>query len=199
MNNNNLAVIIDTEGNPVAELAAAVKIENDWIGFHLLLCHSYREMRKDQWSRYNIHGIDMATSSFYGYTREEAKEKFINWLKQMIAASNAQQITFYAPQDNRAEVKLIEDWQLRDELELPINYDTVPLGTWAQRSFKLSHRAAKIAKDTHAPVLKCFGCPYHTVYKPFYRTNNLNKLQHGYHCSLYDVYEACCEYDVMLL
>lgn len=195
----NLIVIIDTEGNPVLELAAAAKVNNSWNGFHMLLCHSYSEMRKDKWSRHNIHGIDMSTCSFYGYANDVAREKFINWLKQMIATSNAQQLTFFAPQNNKAEVQLIGEWKLADALDIPIIYDTVTLGTWAQRQNKVSHRAAKYAKDNFTSVLGCFGCRYHTVYRPYYRTRNLYKLQHGHHCSLYDVYEACCEYDVMLM
>jgi hypothetical protein len=191
-----LVIIIDTEGAPTLELAAAARIfPGVWLPFHKYILQDQASFVSDVWSIHHLHGLGFNTISKIGFPEAEVRRQFIDWVKFCIMKSQSTAVEFRAPEDNLAELNLLEGWRIRRALgdEFLCHYTVEPLGNWVQRGNQHSHQYARYLKDNFISVFGLPGCKAHTDF--VCGRGNPVKAAHGYHCALYDSAEAVMKFE----
>jgi hypothetical protein len=191
-----LIIILDTEGTPPIELAAAARIyPGVWLPFHKFILQNQSAFVDDIWSVHHLHGLGFNTISKIGFPEVEVRRQFIDWVKFCIMKSQSTGVEFRAPEDNIAELNLLEGWQIRQELgrEIVCHYTVEPLGNWAQRDKHHTHHYARYLKDNAMSVFGLPGCNAHVDF--VCAKSNPVKAAHGYHCALYDTAEAVMKFE----
>lgn len=108
-----LIVIVNVQGRPCIELAAAANTVHDsWETHHILLHQDPPALVRDEWSSKFHHGIAHDTVAQHGATKQRAVTDFVIWLDSQVTKSAAESILFLSPQDNAAEKDLIQQWQV---------------------------------------------------------------------------------------
>lgn len=174
-------VFTDTEGIPTQELCAiAVDICDLTI---IDIYHKFAYASGDTWSRRNIHGINTDVTYHFAFRNErKLQNDFENW------KSNYNIIKVFENSPNEMTHHFFD------------NVIDLKLPPWEDRVNQRYHLMANRLKDGNA-VIDATICPtkcsshIHSLYKPYKtlrRCKNLSerlKLQHGFHCSLYDAFE----------
>ena len=168
---------MDTEGIPTQELCAiVVDIENFTIADTY---HKFAFARGDNWSRRNIHGLNSNFLYHFGFPNATALQKdFDKW------------------KSNYNIVKVFENCPNSMSNHFFDNVTDLRLPLWVDRINERSHIMANRLKESNLPIcdVNC-STEIHSSYKPyltFNRCRNLAqrcKLQHGFHCALYDTFE----------
>ena len=168
---------MDSEGIPAQELCAiAVDINNLSI---LDIYHKYAFARGDTWSRRNIHGLNSSFIYDFGFSNAQILQKdFDKWKKRF----NIIKVFENCP--NSISNHFCNDIH---DLRLPI---------WSMRYNKPYHIIANRLKESGSPICDTNCSPHiHSSYKPYLNFRSCRKpverlkLQHGFHCALYDTYE----------
>lgn len=116
-----LIVMIDTEGTPCIEIAAAARLyPGVWLPFHKFISQNRSCFLNDAWSVYHLHGLGYETVNKRGLSDYEIRRLFIDWLKWCIIKSSALFVEFRAPEDNKAETALLKEWRIVRILNFPI-------------------------------------------------------------------------------
>jgi hypothetical protein len=147
-------------------------------------------LNNDVWASKYHHGISHETLNTFGVHENKASADFMVWLKASANRANASSAVFLSPQDNKAEVSFIKKWNISQCTGLQCSFGTIPLGSWFERSEKMSYIMAKQAKDENWEAFGTDGCPYHDNYTPNPKEKNRCKLDYGHHCALYSVVEG---------
>ena len=168
----------DTEGVPTQELCAiAVDIKDLSI---VDIYHKFAYARGDMWARRNIHGLNPNFLYTFGFRNASLLlEDFMNW------KSNYDIVNVFENCPNSMSYHFFDNIT---DLRLPL---------WTVRVYENYNIIARRLKEFNGSVFHDTYCTghVHSFYKPyltFNRCRNLTervKLQHGYHCALYDTYE----------
>lgn len=169
-------IFIDSEGESVQELAA---IEVDINTLEIV--DSYHAFAKsatdDTFARCYVHGLNPILLDDEGFTSEnELISHFKTWLSKKPHVA----IFGHAPQRERKLLKL--------------NIIDMFLDKWIERKDQPSHKISKVFKD-HMVSIAGKRCSHHAhswYRSPPAKTNvqtYMAKLEHGFHCALYDAYE----------
>jgi hypothetical protein len=108
---NSLVVILNTQGRPIVEIAAAAKTNapsSTWTTFHKLIF----QQEPNEWSSLFHHGISNQTCQRLGISEQYAAQCFTAWVNEQIAQTRANHVTFLAPQDNQEEIAFVAKWRV---------------------------------------------------------------------------------------
>ena len=132
----------------------------------------------DRWSRRNVHGLNVRYLQMYGLQNQcELVLDFKNWLNSFHV------LQIYANDPHKERI-LLQNNRINDIL----------LPAWTERVAQPYHCVAARFKELNVPILdkKCDGYVHNSFVGDHFNKMNKSqviKLLHGYHCSLYDVYE----------
>lgn len=170
------------EGTPVQELCA-IQVDTNTNAI-IDVFHEYGNFcAQDFYARQHVHGLDKLFLRWNSVGSEsELLELFLSWLK--LKSYKA----IYA--NNPAKEANV--------LGLPIlNF---PLPNWVERQHKSFHRTAVSLKNHCKPIFMYVCCPLDAHCSFLYPADHVNperrlaKVEHGYHCALYDAYELYLAY-----
>ena len=136
-------------------------------------------MRDDVWSRRNIHGLNLDFLNDHGFPSEqELRAAFHVWFSKRNSVINF--VNNPSKESKFLNIKVTD-------VELPI---------WTERAKCPAHQIALAFKRHETPVGNsvCFSS-IHNFYSPPEYNESLDdrsraKKEWGFHCSLYDAYEA---------
>ena len=169
-------IFIDSEGDTIQELAA---IEVDRTSNEIK--DSYLEFARNEtddcFSRVHIHGLSTSHLQKVGFSSEaELIVDFKRWI------------------DTKPYVAIYANNPRRECSMLNAEIKDITLPSWAERRKKPYHRIAKIFKDHMIPLAgkRCSHSAhsmYHSPPPSKTRETYFAKMEHEFHCGLYDVYE----------
>ena len=108
-----LIVILNGQGRPIVELAAAAHIGSRvWAPFHTLISYPRPLLFNDEWSSKYYHGISHDTCDMFGVTEHQAAVNFMVWLDAKANNMAVSSITFLSPVNNVAERQFVEKWRI---------------------------------------------------------------------------------------
>ena len=173
-------MFIDCEGEPVQELTAIEVRRSDFAIVDVFHAHANVPNRTDDlWSRKHVHGLDLDFLNDHGFPSEnELCAAFHVWFSKRNSDTN------FANNPGK-EIKF---------LNIPIA--NVELPPWVERANCPAHRTALTFKKLQTPIgnAACFSNIHARYNLPRKYDNDdarwLAKKEWGYHCSLYDAYEA---------
>ena len=180
---------MDGEGTPIQELAAIeVNCKTDSI-LDVFHAFAYTES-DDSFARKHIHGLNLDYLKEKGFPSEtELLAEFHKWLA------------------NKPDVKILANGAHKEKEALGLPVQEFSLLPWAQRVKCSSHKYALELKDNnrsilckHRPEIKCCDLAHSSFVSAAYSKNALTmlaKVNHGYHCALYDVIELYFMYALL--
>ena len=176
-------MFLDCEGEPAQELSGIAMDNETYEIISVFHHHAACDPTLDNWSRRNIHGLNVKCLSDYGLENEECLAiAFQRWLKTFDVKC------MYA-NDPCKERRLLKNDRIVDAL----------LPRWEDRVNTPYHAVASRFKELCIPInnVRCTSFIHNaracSVSRHLNRTQTL-KLLHGYHCSLYDSYELYLQY-----
>ena len=186
---DSMRVYIDAEGDPVQELSAICSKTN-WDIYSVFHKYAACPTNVDWYSRYYVHGLRKSLLQRYGLpTERDLCREFCHWIDSLPSHYNY----IFLANDPRKECHFLPMITIQD----------VNLPMWKERVTLASHQDALAAKQQCLSICgkKCCAA-MHSSYSPTRRPEcfptptltQLAKLNHGYHCSLYDALE-CYFYD----
>ena len=168
---------MDCEGEPVQELSAIAMNNESYQIVSVYHKHADCDSECDEWSRRNIHGLNLKYLRENGFSNEsELLANFRQWL------SRFQILCMYA--NNPAKERKLFPKLIIHDLLLP---------PWEERMKMPSHIIANRFKQLNVPILNvsCNGYVHNQYVRPLYLCWETMKPKtiHGVHCSLYDCLE----------
>ena len=136
----------------------------------------------DSFARKHIHGLSRGYIEIYGRASEDDLIKvFKSWLSFKYC------VEIYA--NNAAKERELLKYKIKD----------LNLAPWAERKDRASHLIANRYKKLAIPIVgyRCPPCAHSHFVSPPISSNpatNIAKIEHGYHCALYDCLELYYEF-----
>ena len=174
-----MIIFIDSEGSPIQELSA---IAMDVVTGHIVDVYhhfAYCPTERDWWARRHVHGLNPLYLQHIGFESEPALvQDFRCWLRRF-------NVLKVIGNDARTEA---------EKLNLRI-YD-IGLPEWSVRVLHMYHKIPNVLKTQNISFNCNARC--HSDYHSYYLQptvdfklppNQLARVEHGYHCSLADVFE----------
>lgn len=168
---------MDSEGWPIQELSALAMDRNTHEVVDVFHGHAYTE-EEDSFARRHIHGLNrdfLINKGFHHHSQ------LINSFKEWLRNKNYLIIYGNAPSSEMAA--------------LEIEVSDIYMDKWAERVKQPYHQVALRFKNLFIPICGKSCCKQaHSSFQYIIvrRPNNesdIARRQHGFHCSLYDVYE----------
>ena len=172
---------MDGEGTPIQELAAIEVNCKTYSILDVFHAFAYTEV-DDSFARKHIHGLNIDYLKEEGFPSEaELIDAFQKWLA------------------NKPDVKILANGAHKERQALGVPIHEFSLVPWAERVKCSAHRYALEMKDKnrsilckHKSAVKCSDLAHSSFVSAAHSKNALTtlaKVNHGYHCALYDVIE----------
>ena len=168
---------MDSEGIPTQEFCAIVV---DIVNLAILdVYHKFAYASGDVWSRRNIHGLNTDYLHQFGFSNAHL---LVNDFRKFVS--------------NYKVVKVFENCPNSMSYDFFHNIEDLRLPEWTIRIEESYHIIANRLKEIEYRIcgVNC-NSNIHSSYKPYLNFNRCRKmstrakLQHGFHCALYDAYE----------
>lgn len=177
-------IFLDTEGLPIQELAALEMniITCEIVDSYHDFAHEYTD---DSFARKHVHGLNPKHFSKKGFPLEA---DLLNDFRKWLESKRYTRIFAHAPGTER---KAFNNELIITNLDLPM---------WTVRRYEPYHVMAKSFKDNMVALAgKRCSKKAHSFYEvPPYGKGSLEsyqaKLEHEFHCALYDAYELYLAY-----
>ena len=168
---------MDSEGIPMQEFCAII-VDIDTFDI-LKVYHKFAYASGDNWSRRNIHGLNTDYLYNFGFSNANL---LVNDFRKCISDYRVVKVFENCPNSVSYDI-----FHYIEDLRLP---------EWTTRVNQRYHILANRLKDSNCQIynVKC-NSNIHSSYRPYKTLRSCRneservKLQHGFHCALFDAYE----------